>query len=225
MRPCPAILWVLFVAVACGTDEKRGSGAVPETSSSTIASTHWQTLPVPLEVLSGFTSTQQEDVVAAAAEWATAMGHAVFALTFAAPTEAQIGRRSLSWTFEPDKQHLYFACNTPCETLLSSREGDTLSVFGIAGEPAPGTDIEITGIFDWSAPVRALYSDGATVTTDLRTVLLHEMGHFLGLGHTGLEEDPDSIMLGTAGAMGSPRHTVSDGDARRLRTLYSRLWD
>lgn len=57
---------------------------------------------------------------------------------------------------------------------------------------------------------------------DFESVLVHELGHFLGLGHMKIDEDPSSVMLPTLGK-GAARRQLSEGDMQRVRSIYLRL--
>lgn len=54
---------------------------------------------------------------------------------------------------------------------------------------------------------------------DFESVLVHELGHFLGLNHITAEEDPNSIMLPKI-SRGTAKRTLSTGDVSRIRALY-----
>lgn len=57
---------------------------------------------------------------------------------------------------------------------------------------------------------------------DFESVLVHELGHFLGLGHSSLDEDIYSVMLPTL-RKGDARRELSLGDIEKIRSLYLRL--
>lgn len=57
---------------------------------------------------------------------------------------------------------------------------------------------------------------------DFESVLVHELGHFLGLGHVTMSEDSQSVMLPSL-RKAEERRILSPGDVFRLRNLYLRL--
>lgn len=54
---------------------------------------------------------------------------------------------------------------------------------------------------------------------DLETVFLHELGHFLGLEHTTINEDPNSIMNPVINAR-QIRRNLSQNDILNIQNLY-----
>ena len=57
---------------------------------------------------------------------------------------------------------------------------------------------------------------------DFQSVLIHELGHFLGLSHVTLSEDSSSVMLPTL-RKAEGRRLLSNGDLYRIRNLYLRM--
>lgn len=57
---------------------------------------------------------------------------------------------------------------------------------------------------------------------DFESVLVHELGHFLGLGHISTSEDSGSVMLPTL-RKAETRRALSPGDIVRIRQLYFKL--
>lgn len=61
---------------------------------------------------------------------------------------------------------------------------------------------------------------GKTGCIDFQSVLTHELGHFLGLGHVPRSEDPDSIMNPTL-TKDTIKRGLSEGDIIRIRAWYN----
>lgn len=57
---------------------------------------------------------------------------------------------------------------------------------------------------------------------DFESVLVHELGHFLGLSHSKIGEDENSVMLPTL-RKGEKRRNLSDQDILNVRSLYFTL--
>ncbi len=67
-------------------------------------------------------------------------------------------------------------------------------------------------------------SERAGGIVDAETVLLHELGHLLGLSHVDSEEDPYSIMAPVTGiGFGDHSRILSTGDRERITKLYGNL--
>ena len=62
-------------------------------------------------------------------------------------------------------------------------------------------------------------SPNAINKIDLESVLTHELGHFLGLGHVSVSEDASSVMLEKI-SRGSSKRVLSQGDIDRIKLLY-----
>lgn len=62
----------------------------------------------------------------------------------------------------------------------------------------------------------------STNYVDFESVLVHELGHFLGLSHINMSEDSSSVMLPSLRKAES-RRGLSQGDIVRIRQLYLRL--
>ena len=60
------------------------------------------------------------------------------------------------------------------------------------------------------------------LTMDFESVIIHEMGHYLGLRHIPVSEDPSSVMKSSI-SRGESRRNLSEQDAERIRRLYINL--
>lgn len=65
-----------------------------------------------------------------------------------------------------------------------------------------------------------VFTNPSTTIVDYESVLSHELGHFLGLGHIETTEDPISIMNPTI-RKGQAKRYLSPNDVERIRDLYN----
>lgn len=72
------------------------------------------------------------------------------------------------------------------------------------------------------ATKEAVDSDRASDVVDAETVIVHEMGHLLGLNHVDYEQDPDSVMH-THATIGPNQYqrVLSESDISLIQRLYN----
>jgi len=136
----------------------------------------WSAAPVPYFVnerdIPGVTATEFRDAVArAAATWqavpGTTLGFSFQGFTSAPPTGMD-GLNTLGFLDRPDLDRVLGATSL----LLDSATGSLVEA-----------DVFFNTRFQWSVAAQ-----GEAGRVDVESVVLHELGHFLGLGHSALGE-------------------------------------
>lgn len=87
--------------------------------------------------------------------------------------------------------------------------GNVIGLGGAVSARVHGTTRLVTGLLYFDAPELFLIAQRGTGYAAMRTVMLHEIGHLLGLGHV---QDPGAVMFPSDGAQGG----YSAGDLRGL---------
>jgi hypothetical protein len=96
-------------------------------------------------------------------------------------------------------------------TTGPGKENETGKFFG-------NVNISLNACVDWLSPVTQTCPQGQ-VATDFETVILHELGHALGLDHVEPSEDPNSIMRGNQCMYTGPLHVPSERDFTLLKQI------
>ncbi len=114
--------------------------------------------------------------------------------------------------FDPE-----FGGNTPGEGNLAVTEfvldGDSLVKASIRFN-----DEDVLWVDARSRPKGDTFDDNEI---DLPSVVVHELGHFLGLGHVQMEREPGSVMVPTIAA-GVVRRELGPGDVQRIQSIYGK---
>jgi len=157
-----------------------------------------QTLPMGEDYVidTGFSSDERNHIQAAAATWSQVSNN--FDFTYGGTVTgvsipAEDGVNQIKW---------------------SSLSGNVLALTTYWYSGGTGqiyeVDCEFNQNFSWSTASPTPYSD-----TDLQTVMLHEFGHYLALGHS----DPPAVMQLTIPA-GTQRRSLEADDVNGLKAIY-----
>jgi hypothetical protein len=92
--------------------------------------------------------------------------------------------------------------------------GGVVGVGGPIAAPVHDQWRTVSGVVYLDAPDLALAAMRGTGYAVARTVMLHEIGHLLGLGHV---DDPHAVMYPSSGVIGA----YTDGDLRGLAAAGS----
>jgi hypothetical protein len=87
--------------------------------------------------------------------------------------------------------------------------GNVIGLGGAVSARVHGSTRLVSGLLYFDAPELFLISQRGTGYAAMRTVMLHEIGHLLGLGHV---QDPGAVMFPSDGAQGD----YAEGDLRGL---------
>jgi len=87
--------------------------------------------------------------------------------------------------------------------------GNVIGLGGAAAASTHGKEHLVSGILYFDAPELSLIAQRPTGFAQMRTVMLHEIGHLVGLGHVG---DPTAVMYPSDGGQGD----YNVGDLRGL---------
>ena len=87
--------------------------------------------------------------------------------------------------------------------------GDVIGLGGAVSATVHGTRRLVSGVLYFDQPELFLIAQRGTGYASMRTVMLHEIGHLLGLGHV---QDPNEVMFPSDGAQGD----YAAGDLRGL---------
>jgi hypothetical protein len=95
------------------------------------------------------------------------------------------------------------------ESTVPKLAGSVIGLGGAVSARVHGSTRLVSGLLYFDAPELFLLAQRGTGYAIMRTVMLHEIGHLLGLGHV---QDPGAVMYPTDGAQGD----YAGGDLRGL---------
>lgn len=234
MRFVFPLLVVQALTAACGTagsrhiaDDPATTSQVADASAASNAPIHSQSgwaAPVNFFLATGAPEYIVEAVTRAAHTWNDAIGRDVLIYKGRVPLERT---GNLYDSLDDEKTVVYYerawtTTTTKPRTTLATTiwENDTTS-----HEAIVRGDIILNGqtyLFQDSTQ-KAVTAGREADIVDSETVLLHEMGHLLGLDHTTQTDDPDSVMHShTYIGPNIFKRDLSEGDKGNIRSIYVR---
>lgn len=204
-----ALVSALFVS-ACAPQAQEDCGFVQNVYGERIS---WKSnAPITMYLHADVPAAMEAPVLAAAKTWNDTMGRIVFNI---------VTHPRITGPANPHKDgiNVIYSLNT-WESSRNSEQGRT-SVYWI-GDQIKEADIRLNAFdfnFYWqtgtiSRAISAYYTSGANV--NLEALVLHELGHVLGLKH----RDGESSVMATYLASGDDRVTLSSNDVASLRCEY-----
>lgn len=161
----------------------------------------WKKLPVPLCVTSGLPAQVSVALVEAASTWNEGLGAKIFDTTCRAGTsdfeKVNTQEHSVFWVKS--------GFGRSGESLSLAR---TLSYF----------DEDSGEMLDADILLNAEEFDFERLTIDLKSVLIHELGHVLGLQHLFISQE--SVMNQYAYQSGIIRHRLGEYEVKSVKKLY-----
>jgi len=217
-----------FSLVACGTatsrrsiEENRDANATAQKAEGPFHSLTGWTEKVSFYVDDTAPDSVVEASIKASETWNDAMGREV--LSFGGVAKVPRGNDLYS-SLDDTITLVYFEKNWKSST---DKADTTLAT--TVWENASGSDRIIKGDVILNAE-NYEFCDAMNYTAntapaheivDAQTVLLHELGHLLGLDHVDVSVDPDSIMHAkTYIGPNMSFRTLSDGDVHNIRQVY-----
>ncbi len=225
MRHLPFLLLFLLAFLSCKKQESgtQSSSAGPNLSGNSCYIGKWPSTPVTLKMSSEFTGDYTNvDIVGGlnpleqmAKVWNTATTPTTL-INLPFPQTATTGFSSLS-SFRDNEIGIYKS-----HTWFSGVSSSALAItqfYGIVKSDPNllGTYIELTHadiIFNYRDFNSQFNFNGGAFYYDVPTVLLHEMGHLLGLCHESVQS---SIM---APNYATKQRALQDFDSRKIKALY-----
>lgn len=168
-------LFAVAIALAL-TPALRGYLKIGTQVGSQIVGIEWTQQPIRYGVtnrdVTGVTAAQLQAVVARAFT------------TWGSPSHVTIGSQFTGFTTaEPDNEDASSVIGFRARPDLDRTLGSTSFVIDDATGAILESDIFLNSIFTWSVAV-----NGESGRYDVESVVVHEMGHLLGLGHSALGE-------------------------------------
>lgn len=218
MKATALLLTLSLFLLSCGK-EPQSEYYYDDPHADYLSAKAWnsQSLPITIKVPASL-QEYEAHILNAGEQWNTALGQPVFLFEFDAVEDNQYATSSSSLAdevFGLFRQRIW-NFSTIGSTVLAYTS--SLS----QGNNIVHADI----IFNFDTYLFADHDYPPVGVgenyVDFESVLIHELGHFLGLGHTSINEDLDSVMLPTL-KKGAARRELSYGDIEKIRSLYLRL--
>lgn len=227
-RPNPILAFLAVLAFVVSS--QPSSFEVPdfEPGSSGEPEIRWPTKTIQIalstSLMSPSSAVKPESDVAGAVQRALNSWALAANITF---VEVSSKAQSISPTSGGDGINLITIAQT-AENLAIFGEGNNTARSRVFYDPESGEISEadiVINPFPYSAegvPIQ-FSTDGAPDTYDLESTLAHEIGHFLGLGHSNVMGATMQASQGLNGTYDSPAFTersLSDVDVTAIRSLY-----
>lgn len=218
MKATALILIFSIFLISCGK-ETQSEFYYDDPHAEYLGARAWksQDLPIFIKVPNSL-SQFKEHIINAGSQWDMALGQPVFIFEFDAVPDYQYTSSSASLkdsVFGLFRQRVWnFSSigNTVLAYTSSLSQGNSIIHADII------FNFENYLFADYDYPPAGVGEN----FVDFESVLVHELGHFLGLGHAKADEDIYSVMLPTL-RKGAARRELSLSDIEKIRSLYLRL--
>ncbi len=202
-----AILSTIFGVVACAPKAQNDCGYVQNVYGERIS---WKgRLPIELSVHESFPTDKDDALKTAIKTWNESAGREVFRLKSTTRVKGPL-------TPMKDRENvLYYYDETKTETSWEAdktSEQARTSVYWV-GDLIQEADIRVNGMFHFYTLATTDQSDGKV---NMEALLIHELGHVLGLKH----KDEGGSVMATYLAESTERTKISDADLQALRCEY-----
>ena len=163
-----------------------------------------------------------DEIQAAGDQWSQALGFEAFVFDYGIPNY------QYSTVREPLEDSFFGIFSQELWELTDSKgediENSVLAITTIASFDGTIVHADIVFNFDFHTFGDVNNPDRGfeLITIDFESVLVHELGHYLGLKHVSVAEDPDSVMKSSLNR-GEERRSLSIQDGERIRRLYINL--
>jgi len=167
----------------------------------------WESYPITISIDQQYTETEQAQITSAINTWNSAIG-----ITLLAVIEPQSPRPitdTMFSTLGDNQNHLYKGITMPTSKA---------SVLGVAmwSSTPDNKFIESDIIINFQAHSMGNVFTGASF--DLESVMLHELGHLLGLGHL----DDSSTVMYAYMSQGQTKRTLTNEDINYLKQVMDK---
>jgi hypothetical protein len=180
-------------------------------------------LPVEVFIDNRLSAEQFTAIENAVKTWNAAVSTELVRLVGAIPSPA-LAQDSTPYTLlNDDTIGIWLANDWSWMKNAEGAAGTTLWCFGESNNEIAASDIYLNADHATLAkfPFGAPPEDSTYVDTE--SLVLHELGHLLGLSHTSSEWDPDSVMHPVL--LPVARRKLSEKDVALVRALYRDEWD
>jgi hypothetical protein len=209
-------VFLLFVLMSCGQNKGNTLADPVNVNSSTPVITNsnlkWNSVqPLVIHLPQSRKATTELIVIRVIGDWNSAIGRTFLTYSYDSFDENLMDKNLLA---SANTSRVYFKTRGQWASISSNPSTLATTYFASLGNQLVDADIIFNGDWDFS------YNDIIPVSSfDFESVLLHEVGHFIGLPHIPQSTDPMTIMRISIMA-GETLRLLSNGDIGRITTLY-----
>lgn len=224
MKALPLVL----ALTACGGSDERTEHVPSMDGVASMTKRAWcgvddpmalpWTLPITIRRSAAIGDAQWAMVERSLATWESALGQKLFSVHVDLEPRTGEDFKSLEASIGDDINGNYF------DTAWSAHTGKPALVLGTTvfrpgNEPEADIRYNLESFAFGDAALEK--NDGKRFIADLESVSLHEVGHLLGLGHSGSAE-PESVMQPSVDVgEGRTKRWLSPGDVERIKALFA----
>ena len=185
--PLITILFAIFILSSCGQDTLTGSNALSSTTfSNSSINGKWNTtdIPLTLHASNSFTAGEATTLASMGDKWETAVNNVLNFFSFG----AQVANKDFSNMDDYFDSELGIYLNTNWPSSVSYYALAITQYYGYRRNV--GSSNEYIELVHADVILNNTYFtfsfNGGVGTYDVPSVVLHELGHFIGLGHSSV---------------------------------------
>ena len=211
------LLLFAFMFTACGSSSNEVHYDAPQTTTGGYSVNKvWNIKDFPLTIYVPVEMDQYKDAINAAAQtWEDGIGMPVFNFVF-----DDITKPNTQWTNSSNSLYdSYKGIFKETSWSFTNLDNGVLAFTGTLSTNGIYQQADILFNFKTYKFGDVVLDPTLQTTVDFQSVITHELGHFIGLDHVSIDDDPNSIMNPTL-TKGTAKRKLSTRDIQVVKKLY-----